>query len=189
MATPKVWSCKLNHPETLKSHRTIAAAINQAGDHGFIYDPDEKAVFQIFEMASGFLRRFNTETQADKCNTDGFDMRQAMKDREIAAMSRPFKKKTIFTKGELNLVLLTQKINQYPKDHYYSFLELYQGEELITHKPLFFKSVTGKGSWGSALSSIENELEQVMDGMIGKAMEATQNHIDELKRAGLAFNL
>jgi hypothetical protein len=189
MATPKIWSCKLNRPETLKSHRTIAEAINKVGHQGLIYEPEKKAVFQIFELANGLPRLFNTETQADKCNTCGFDMRQAMQNKEFATMCRPFKKKKIFNKGELNLMLLTRKISQYPKNHYYSSLELYRGKELITQKPLFFKSVTGKESWASALSSIENKLEQTMDRMISDEMEAIKDHIDEIKRMELAFRL
>lgn len=32
------YSCKFNRPETIKSHRTLEAAIKAAGDFGMVFD-------------------------------------------------------------------------------------------------------------------------------------------------------
>lgn len=77
------WSCRLKRPDTLKRHRLESAAIKKAGDHGFIYDTDTKKVYQVFEMAGGELKKFDTEKQANECNTGGFDMIKAMKSFDI----------------------------------------------------------------------------------------------------------
>lgn len=79
----KIWSCKLNRPETLKSHRSLESASKQVGDYGVVYDPTTDAVYQVFEMANGTFGRFNTVTQSHRCNVGGFDLRQVLEDNHI----------------------------------------------------------------------------------------------------------
>ena len=73
------WSCKLKRPDTLKAHRSLDAATRKAGDHGFVYDLVADRVYQVHTMANGQLRRFDTETQSERCNTGGFDIRASVK--------------------------------------------------------------------------------------------------------------
>lgn len=74
----KIWSCKIQRPDTLKSHRSLDAATKKAGDHGFVYCPETDRVFQVHTMTDGRLKRFDVVKQAKDCNTGGFDMRKAM---------------------------------------------------------------------------------------------------------------
>lgn len=83
MVTNKIWSCKLKRPDTLKSHRTIEAAIKRVGDHGFVYCPESNDVYQVFAMTDNTKRMFSTSKQPRHCNTGGFDMRAAMTSLDI----------------------------------------------------------------------------------------------------------
>ena len=88
MSKLKIWSCKLKRPDTLKSHRTLETATKRAGDHGFVYCPDTDRVYQVHKMVGGGLARFDTATQADMCNTGGFDMRKALAQFDIPTSAK-----------------------------------------------------------------------------------------------------
>lgn len=87
MTKLKIWSCKIHRPDTLKSHRTLGAATKKAGDHGFVYCPDDDTVFQVHTMVNGELKRFDTILESMQCNTGGFDMRKALAEFEIPTSS------------------------------------------------------------------------------------------------------
>lgn len=84
MSEFKIWSCKLNQPHTLKSHRTLDAAAKRVGDYGVVYDPETNAVYQVFHMSNNTIARFNTVSQSNHCSLGGFDMRAAMNEFNIA---------------------------------------------------------------------------------------------------------
>ncbi|MFK5949518.1 MAG: hypothetical protein QM500_12200 [Methylococcales bacterium] len=83
----KIWSCKINRPDTLKSHRSLDAATKKAGDYGFVYDPDTDTVFLVQTMSNGTLKRFNTNDEPVSQEIGGFDMRAAMKEFDIPMAS------------------------------------------------------------------------------------------------------
>ncbi|MDK9793330.1 hypothetical protein [Vibrio sp. D431a] len=73
------WSCRFNRPDSLKKHRTLQAAIRNAGSFGCIYDKASKKVYQVLRMAgSGELEIYDTVEQAASCSLNGFDMLSAM---------------------------------------------------------------------------------------------------------------
>lgn len=74
------FSCKLNQPETIKRHRTEAAAMKRVGDYGVVYDQEQDTVKQVFKMANGTLKGFDTEKQPGSCEMFDFDMRKVLRE-------------------------------------------------------------------------------------------------------------
>lgn len=79
----KIWSCKINRPETLKSHRTLDAAAKRVGELGFIYDPQGDKVYQVREMANRTLKLFDAESNSTSVESCGFSMREALANANI----------------------------------------------------------------------------------------------------------
>lgn len=77
------WSCKLKRPDTLKRHKTFDTAAKRAGDHGFVYSEDDQTVKQIFQMSDNTFKGFDVDKLASRCNTGGFDMREALRSFKI----------------------------------------------------------------------------------------------------------
>ena len=47
------YSSKPNRPESLKSHRSLAAAMKAAGEDGQVWNNETKTQLQVHEMANG----------------------------------------------------------------------------------------------------------------------------------------
>lgn len=52
------YSCKFNRPETIKSHRTLDAAIKAAGDFGMVFDKESMKEHQVHLMSNKQLKSF-----------------------------------------------------------------------------------------------------------------------------------
>ncbi|MCY9864979.1 hypothetical protein OTK49_20905 [Vibrio coralliirubri] len=52
------YSCKFNRSETIKSHRTLEAAIKAAGDFGMVFDKGLNIERQVHRMANNQLSSF-----------------------------------------------------------------------------------------------------------------------------------
>lgn len=52
------YSCKFNRAETIKSHRTLEAAIKAAGDFGMVFDRANNIERQVHLMSNNRLMSF-----------------------------------------------------------------------------------------------------------------------------------
>lgn len=53
------YSCKFNRPETIKSHRTLTAAMKAAGDFGMVFDTETNTEKQVHLMSNNRLMSFS----------------------------------------------------------------------------------------------------------------------------------
>lgn len=77
------WSCKLKRPDTLKRHKTFETAAKRVGCHGFVYSEADQTVKQVMLMSDNTLRGFDVDKSPSRCNTGGFDMREALRSFKI----------------------------------------------------------------------------------------------------------
>lgn len=52
------YSCKFNRAETIKSHRTLEAAIKTAGDFGMVFERESSTERQVHLMSNNQMKSF-----------------------------------------------------------------------------------------------------------------------------------